>query len=229
MNRFSDFRTALLKGIVMTHVADEAKQNKFFRFLHGVSERALRGSLDISQFISVAQVLLDKNTRTVNLLEFIAKGCPRVDYAEPIPKIRRQKPLPLVVDLDAVPFIPEGWSVESHQPGGQFVFDAVQLKLHFDVDQQNSKYVKGTELRTKLKNVPVMNANMLDWYLAHPDRIPEDWKGKAVFFWGTVYRDQDGDSSVRFMFWDVGRWRWFAYWLDSHWSGGCPALVRAGT
>jgi len=37
-----------------------------------------------------------------------------------------------------------------------------------------------------------MNANVLDYLLAHPELIPEDWKNKYVFFWGTIYRYSSG-------------------------------------
>lgn len=79
----------------MTHVLDETKINKFFRFLHGVSERALKGSLDVEQFTAVSQVLLDKGARAKNLLDYVAKGCPKVDYTQPVSKAkaRGQKPV----------------------------------------------------------------------------------------------------------------------------------------
>lgn len=178
----------------MTHVTDEAKLNKFFRFMNGVSGRALKGSLDIEQFIKVVQVLLDKNVRATNLAEYIAQGYPMVDYEQPMPKakIRRQKPSALVVDLDATPLIPKGWTVESHQQGGQFAFDGVQLNLYLAAGQTNGKYIFGfgNKLRQELAKQPVLNANVLDFLLANSHLIPEEWKGKAVFFWGTVYRGQ---------------------------------------
>ena len=84
----------------MTHVADETKTNKFFRFLHGVSERALKGSLDVEQFTAVAQVLLDKGARAKNLLEYVANGCPKVDYTKSTPKAKVGKgQKPKTVDL----------------------------------------------------------------------------------------------------------------------------------
>lgn len=215
----------------MTHVADETKVIKFFRFLHGVSERALKGSLDVEQFAMVGQVLLDKGARATNLLEYVAKGCPKVDYTKPVlkAKTRQQKSSPLVVDLDAEPFVPDGWKVEEHTKGGQFSFDTSKVKFHFDDGQKNDKYIQGHKLRTQLKDVSVMNANLLDWYLAHPEHIPEDWKGKAVFFWGTVYRRRDGNSCVRFLCWNGGQWFWNARWLGNDWNGFNPVLVRVIT
>ena len=169
----------------MTNVADEAKQNKFFRFLHGVSERALKGSLDIEQFIRVVQVLLDKKARATNLAEYIAQGCPVVDYVQTMPraKIRRQKPPELVVDLDTDPFIPEGWAVKGgdHQKGGQFSWDSAAVELWLSPNQQNSKHIEGNKLRKELANQPVLNANVLDFLLANPDIIPMNGKAKPCF------------------------------------------------
>jgi hypothetical protein len=216
----------------MTHVPDETKLSKFFRFLHGVSERALKGSLDIEQFTSVAQTLLDKGARAANLLEYVAKGCPKVDYTQPVPKAknaRRQKQSTAIIDLDADPFVPDGWKVEEHTKSGPFAFDSSQVKLHIDAGQQNGKRIGGNDLRKKLKNVPVMNANLLDWYLANPRHIPEEWKGKYVFFWGTIYRHRRGDLVVRCLYWDGGQWCWGHCWLGYGWSADNPAAVLAST
>lgn len=217
----------------MTHVPDETKLNKFFRFLHGVSERAFKGSLDIEQFTLVAQVLLDKGARAKNLLEYVGEGCPRVDYTQPVPqakKARNQKQsASIVIDLDAGPFVPDGWKVEEHQKGGQFAFDQSKVTLHLHTGQLNGGRIKGTSLQKKLTNLPVMNANMLDWYLAHPQHIPEEWKGKYVFFWGTVYRDRFGNLCVRCLYWLGGQWSWGDDWLGHDWNADRPALVRAST
>jgi hypothetical protein len=142
-------------------------------------------------------------------------------------KSRRQKPSTVIIDLDADPVIPDGWKVESHQKGGQLVFDTASVKLHLDTGQQNGSLIKGNELRKKLTNMPVMNANMLDWYLAHPECIPEEWKGKYVFFWGTIYRNRNGLLCVRYLCWHGGRWNWGCGWLEDDWDADYPAAVRA--
>jgi len=215
----------------MTHVADETKINKFFRFLHGVSERALKGSLDVEQFTAVAQVLLDKGARAKNLVDYVAKGCPKVDYTLPTPKAKvlRQQSASMI-DLDAEPFIPEGWTVPKgfHQKGGQFAFDPAQMKLYIDAGQQNGKSIPGTQLHQKLADVPVMNANMLDWYLANRQHIPEEWKGKHIFFWGTIYRNCYG-RCVRYLSWRSGWWGWGGLWFGTGWVANYPALVRTST
>lgn len=73
----------------------------------------------------------------------------------------------------------------------------------------------------------MLNANVLEYLLAHPDLIPEEWKGKAVFFWGTIYRDSDGGLYVRYLYWSGVRWSWVCNWLARDWIGHDPAAVLA--
>jgi hypothetical protein len=93
--------------------------------------------------------------------------------------------------------------------------------------QKKGKRIDGNKLRKELKGKPIYNANLLDYLLANYHLIPEEWKSKYVFFWGTIYRDSDGDLYVRYLCWLVGRWRWGAAWLDDGWYGARPAAVPA--
>lgn len=133
---------------------------------------------------------------------------------------------PCIVDLDADPFVPDGWKVVKHVKGGQLEFDPAKVALYLD-EEQNGGVIIGHELRGKLKGKPVFNANLLDYLLAHPNLIPEEWKGKAVFFWGTIYRDSVGSLCVRCLVWDDGRWYWVYRWLDGRFDDFDPAAVPA--
>ena len=132
-----------------------------------------------------------------------------------------------IVDLDADPMVPNDWTVEEHINGGQFEFDSKRVILHLDEGQQDGGVVVGNELRKKLEGKNVYNANLLDFLLAHTDLIPEEWKGKTVFFWGTIYRRLDGYLYVRCLCWNDGRWRWNYNWLDGDFYGLYPAAVPA--
>lgn len=140
-----------------------------------------------------------------------------------------------VIDLEADPFIPEIWSVEEHQKGGVLEWDkdAQKEALHLDTDQKNGKWIEGNKLREELKGKPVLNAVVLDYLLSHPQIIPEQWKGKTVYFWGTVYRSQHGGLYVRSLFWfpggpnwwDVEGWSSSSRFLDLNWHGNDPAAL----
>lgn len=135
-------------------------------------------------------------------------------------------PVVHTVDLDADPYVPNGWSVEEHKKGGRFVWDKEKVKFYLSQKQQGG-YIIGNDLRKELADKPVFNACLLDFLFAHPELIPEEWKGKAVFFWGTIYRDSDDRLCVRYLYWDDGRWDWNYYWLDSGWNSCSPAVVSA--
>jgi len=133
-----------------------------------------------------------------------------------------------VIDCDADSFLPSGWKgVEYHKKGGQLKLDLSKVKLHLSPNQMNGKCVEGNKLRKELASEPVLNANVLDYLLSHPELIPKEWKGKYVFFWGTIYRDSDGDLCVRCLCWRGGAWGWSYVWLDFLFSGRIPAAVLA--
>lgn len=131
-----------------------------------------------------------------------------------------------VIDCDTAPFVPQGWRVEEHQKGGQLSWDASKVKLLVKLNEGES-YVGGHELRKRLKDEPVLNANVLDYLLARPELVPEEWKSRLVFFWGTIYRDSDAYLYVRYLFWNGERWHWDYYCLNDGWFAYNPAAVRA--
>lgn len=138
-----------------------------------------------------------------------------------------------IIDCDARPFEPSGLMAapESEQLSGrvrgQFVVSSGAIKLHLSTNQQDGKYIVGRELRKELANEPVLPANVLDWLLANPHLIPEEWKGEVVFFWGTIYRVANGSLCVRCLYFHVGAWHSGYDWLDDVWSGYDPAALRA--
>jgi len=140
-----------------------------------------------------------------------------------MPKQKKEKH---IINCDKAPFVPEGWSVEDHQKGGQLLWSPAKVAL-FLADAQKTGRIGGHDLRKILGSHRVLNANVLDYLLANPSLIPEEWKGKYVYFWGTIYRDRDGSLYVRYLCWDGGRWSWNYYWLGNDWCSTNPAAVLA--
>ena len=132
-----------------------------------------------------------------------------------------------LIDCDVDPFVPDGWLVEKHIKGGQLSFDPTKVKLWLSKVQTKGGVIEGNKLRKELKGQPVLNACILDYLLAHPELIPEEWKGKAVFFWGTIYRDSNGNLYVRCLYWDDEQWSWRSFWLDGGFGGSNLAAVSA--
>ena len=119
-----------------------------------------------------------------------------------------------VIDCDADPLVPNGWTVEKHVKGGQMEWDPARVRLYLSESQWNNKAIRGNQLREELRGKLTYNANLLDYLLAHPELIPEEWKRRLVFFWGTIYCYPDSYLVVRYLYWSGGRWRWHFRWLD---------------
>ncbi len=132
-----------------------------------------------------------------------------------------------LIDCDADPFIPEGWTIEEHKKGGVFKFNPKAISLYLNKKQAKGDRIEGNELRKELADKPVLNANILDYLSAHPELIPEEWKGKYVFFWGTIYRDSNGNLYVRFLRWYGSRWDWDCYWLGDDFDSDDPAAIAS--
>ncbi len=155
---------------------------------------------------------------------WIEKSAELTDFLSSLDGGFKQKHL---IDLDADPFVPDGWQVEEHIKGGQMEWDPSKVVLYLDEKQKNGGVIVGNKLRKKLNGKPVYNACLLDYLLAHPELIPEEWKGKAIFFWGTIYRGSDGYLRVRYLVWRGGGWHWHCNWLVHDFNGDDPAAVPA--
>lgn len=136
------------------------------------------------------------------------------------------KPIEHLIDSDSAPFVPNGWTVEEHKKGGFFKFDPAKISLYLSKKQKKG-IIGGHDLRKELANKLVMNANVLDYLLAHPELIPEKWKGKYIFFWGTIYRNSGGNLRVRCLCWYGSEWFWLFRWLDDAFMSDLPAALAS--
>lgn len=72
----------------------------------------------------------------------------------------------------------------------------------------------------------VLSANVLDFLLININLIPDYWKDKYVYFWGTIHEDENKDLCVRCL--DLRRKDerlWSCPWLGKGWNGETPAAV----
>ena len=136
-----------------------------------------------------------------------------------------------LIDCDAKPFLSEdfgvsdGVKIEEHQRGGQFKWDASKVTLWLSEEQQKGKWPEGNKLRKDLVGKPVMNEKVLSHLLAYSFLIPEEWKGKYIFFWGTIFRDRNDNLYVRYLYWRKGMWNSGERYLDFDWYSRYPAAM----
>lgn len=134
-----------------------------------------------------------------------------------------------LINCDVDPYLPDGWSVEEHKPGGgQFSFNPTNIELYLSKKQVQDSIV-GDDLWKELNGKKVLNACVLDYLLVHPEIIPEEWKGKYIFFFGTVYRNSDDFLYVRYLDWDGSEWYWCCYWLGGDFYSRFPVALASLT
>ena len=137
-----------------------------------------------------------------------------------------------LIDCDTAPFIPQNWQVEEHQKGGFFKWNSAEVKFYLSEPQRQDKVIEGNKLRQELADKPVLNANVLDYLLAHPHLIPEEWKRdekgcvRGILFLGTTYRGPSNRLFVRLLYWNNREWIWTGCWLGSDLSEYGLAALR---
>ena len=197
-------------------VVTDEQLGVYARCEHELFDRARRGTIPIDRVLQSLQDMLEGN------FDAIPVGSRRL------------------VDCDATPFIPDGCQIkpEDQLPNvvrGQIEFDAPKVGFHLDDGQKAGSFVVGTPLKLKLKLADKMfyGAQVLDHLLANTNLIPDSWKTdeqgctRYIFFWGTIYRDSDGNLYVRYLYWGGGRWYWNHRWLSCDFGGRNPAAVPA--
>ena len=129
-----------------------------------------------------------------------------------------------VIDLDADPYLPNGWKVEEHKKGGQFEWDPSKINLYLSPNQLGRKSIQGDNLFRELADKPVFNANLLDYLTVNTSLIPDEWKGKHIFFFGTTYLDRHNNHPyIRCLCWRGGKWIGDYNWLFTIWNSDDPA------
>lgn len=124
--------------------------------------------------------------------------------------------LPLAREL----FVPCGWRVLATAGSDEKPAPIDAIRLYASRAQQQGRTISAAELAAELDWTRVPSARALDGLLADPHIIPGRWKGKAISFWGTRYRDDTGEVAVRYLFWNGEAWDWYFHhlgeWLDAH-------------
>ncbi len=149
-------------------------------------------------------------------------------------KTQEVKDKDINIDCDKDPFLPNDLKVEEHKKMGNLKLDLSKVEFFLSENQKGSRAVEGNKLRKELEDLPVLNANVLDYLLEHPHLIPGEWKkderglARYIFFWGTIYYRSSGDNGlfVRFLCWSGGVWKDSSYWLGQEFRNYNPAVLR---
>lgn len=131
------------------------------------------------------------------------------------------KHVDFIIDCDADPCTPYDLKVLEHKRGGLMSWNIKDLNsniiLYRSEKQRDVKHtdtydlreglisswgkISEADLQKELEGMPVLNANVLDYLLRHPQICPKEWNGNTIiYFWGTIYIDgNNGKRHVRYL------------------------------
>ena len=133
-----------------------------------------------------------------------------------------------VINLDSTPRRlnrRDNWRLIEHQKGGTFIWNTATVRLYLSESQRGDEGVSGHKLQEELKNKIVFNINLRDHLIEYPHLIPEEWKGKTIYFWGTILGTQFGSPHVPYIWCDRDCWFPGEQLLQNSFGSNEPALV----
>lgn len=133
----------------------------------------------------------------------------------------------LTIDYDKKPSRID-LAIESHSnKKGKVKLNLEDIKLYSALKLDES-WIAGNEYLKRLKSSGkvLLDARVMEELLASPESIPEDWRDKAVFFWGTIFRG-GGLLYVAYLVWLGNQWVADYRWLDGDFRLCHPAAVLA--
>jgi hypothetical protein len=127
--------------------------------------------------------------------------------------------------FDPVAFIAPYWKIES---------DCERLE-HWDPAKTcvtsalrpGEKTVTGKETKERLVGKPLLGARAFLYSWNNKEKIPEEWKGKIVFFDAAVLQSPCGDRYSLCLYWNVSEWCWDCYRLDYERYADCVSACAS--
>lgn len=131
------------------------------------------------------------------------------------------------IKLSKSPFVyNNGWTVEYNNPVSSF--DPSRISLHLEPEQKNG-FLEGAILAERMK-YKGLNSNALKFLLDNPSLIPNDWKGKFVSFFGTIFRSTGNNRYVLCLYWSekYGSLLLLNFDLDGEFRSINPSCILTG-
>ena len=129
-----------------------------------------------------------------------------------------------IVDCDAFPGEPQGWSVVSHERHGQYHFNPDKIEMVDGVRYLQAQGAAAPKIRELFEGMPCLNANVLTFLKSHKYLlVPDGWgfpingQPPRIYFWGTIFRHKRfGKLGVKYMVKVDGQWDWEMQFIDDH-------------
>ena len=130
-------------------------------------------------------------TITPRILESLRLGTYKFEVFDEVLKLRKASSKTVRLDLPPKAEDCGGskLSIKHNSNKRPMKWNPEKVSLHLIKNQDNKHRLSVREVYEVVKNLPCYNANMLDFLLKKENQclIPQSWKNKDVFFWGTIY------------------------------------------
>lgn len=173
-----------------THVVTDEKLGVLARRQNDLFRRVREGTLPIEAVLRALQDTIEGN------FDAIPVGPRRL------------------IDCDVMPYIPDGWTVNTHHKGGEIEFDPAKVQFYQSKRQKSGGTIPIKDLIAETEGKRRGNACILDHLLANSNLIPEDWKFnedgsiRYIYFMDTQYSVEGGGVYVRSLSWRARQWDW---------------------
>lgn len=199
------------KSVADIRKLTDAEIGKIYRKTGEIIRRVNDGTISFEGSLEVIQKIIIEG-KLAKYLD-VANGLAEITYSKHL------------IDCDAKPVIPKGFTLVEHKKGGHWEWNP-DIHFYLSENQKKGTYSIGNDLRKELDNQSVLNANVLNYLLAHPGLIPKRWRDEMVFFWNTIYcRDSDTNLYVRCLYWNGAKWDWRFYQLDNEFYSNFQAAL----
>ena len=162
----------------------------------------------------------------------LSKGSILRDFLDVLHGKKQIQTADLSICLNDSPFVPKGYTLERHTGEGVYRWGPDNFITKVFDHQKVGKGLSGQETLRLLSIFYVANANVLDFLLARPYLIPDHLKGRRLYFWGTIYRNNRSQCHcVRYLeclAHDSGSWAdGFSCINTEHWGESDYAICLA--
>lgn len=127
-----------------------------------------------------------------------------------------------MIDTNALPYIPYGWSFLEHKTTGprntgflgwnpeNVLLDPVGFHGISARAERANVYALTRSYGVRLPTLQVLNASVLDHLHQNQYLVPRSWIGRHILFLGTLYRTDDGKEAVRCLYYSSHEksWTW---------------------
>lgn len=136
------------------------------------------------------------------------------------------------ITFDPVAFLGKGWIIEEQDERSLALTEIDLSKVQLETClQEGEASIQGEDKLKRLKQAGHirLDARFFMGLWKNPKLIPDAWKGKIIYFDGTVLRRQSGSRHVLYLYWGGRQWHWNYGWLGCQWNAVEPSAVLASS